>query len=149
MIGTDLQETSAHLPSMGDRIKAVRTNWAWSQTEMAQILGVDQASVSFWERDKIKPAGSALLALASLFRVSVAALEAGQGFRIGDPPFPLEAKKADRKGPRSVSLPGNGNQPLTVVDLGNGSFKAGDLPEAMISLTLGLNAGRRVWLVLE
>ena len=52
--------------SLGDRIKAVRLTWRWSQEEMAEALRVDQASISFWERDKIKPSGSAIVALVGL-----------------------------------------------------------------------------------
>ena len=65
------------ITSLGDRIKAVRLTWRWSQEEMAEALRVDQASISFWERDKIKPSGSAIVALASLFRTSTDALEGG------------------------------------------------------------------------
>ena len=49
--------------SFGGRIKAVRLTWGWSQQKLAEAVNVDQASISFWERDKIKPSGTGLLAL--------------------------------------------------------------------------------------
>ena len=75
--------------TLGERIRAVRTAWGWSQTQVCDLLHVDQASISFWERDRIIPSGSALVALAALFRCSVEALETGKGFVISDPPSRL------------------------------------------------------------
>ena len=72
---------------------------------MAETLRVDQASISFWERDKIKPSGSAMVALSALFRTSLDSLEAGTGFVVPDPPSRPPLAKADREFPRSVSLP--------------------------------------------
>jgi transcriptional regulator with XRE-family HTH domain len=135
--------------TLGDRIKAVRLTWKWSQEEMAEALRVDQASISFWERDKIKPSGSAIVALASLFRTSTDALESGQGFRVPDPPSHPETARGDREFPRSVSLPASSEEAVVVVDLGDGSSKGKQLSEAMMSLVQGVKDGRRVWVVLE
>jgi len=79
-------DSQPSLNTLGERIKAVRITWAWSQEEMAEALRVDQASISFWERDKIKPSGSPLVALSALFRTSVDALEHGKGFVLPDAP---------------------------------------------------------------
>ena len=135
--------------SLGDRIKAVRLSWRWSQEEMAEALRVDQASISFWERDKIKPSGSAIIALASLFRTSVEALERGLGFKVPDPPSHPGSARADREPPRSIGLPIGGEDEVTVVDLGDGSFKGEQLSEAMMSLVQGVKDSRRIWVVLE
>jgi transcriptional regulator with XRE-family HTH domain len=135
--------------SLGDRIKAVRLTWRWSQEEMAEALRVDQASISFWERDKIKPSGSAIVALASLFRTSTDALEGGLGFKVPDPPSHPESAKVDREFPRSVSLPAGTEDVVMVVDLGDGSSRGKQLSEAMMSLVQGVKDSRRVWVVLE
>ena len=45
----------------------IRESYSWSQTKMAHVVGVNQASISLWERGKIVPGGSALTALAALF----------------------------------------------------------------------------------
>ena len=75
-------DTEAPVSTLGERIKAIRLDWRWSQQEIADAMRVDQASISFWERDKIKPSGSAFVALSSLFRTSPAALKEGTGFRM-------------------------------------------------------------------
>ena len=148
----DGQDATADRPgpsSLGERIRAVRRSWQWSQEELARLLKVDQASVSFWERDKVKPSGSALISLASLFRVEVPALEDGLAFRLPEAPSDLEAAKADRQYPRSVCLPMVAGHAVTVVDLRDGTSAGQDLPEALMSLSHGLGGHRRAWLVLD
>ena len=135
--------------TLGERVKATRLTWKWSQEEMANALRVDQASISFWERDKIRPSGSAIVALASLFRTSVEALEGGSGFHIPEPPSNPESAKADREVPRSISLPKGVQGGIVVVDLGEGSYKDMQLSEAMMALVQGVKDSRRTWVVLE
>lgn len=142
-------ETHPSLKTLGERIKAVRTAWGWSQEEMAETLRVDQASISFWERDKIKPSGSAMVALSALFRTSLSSLEVGEGFVIPDPPSRPPLAKTDREFPRSVSLPICDSDPIVVVDLMDGTSKGKQLSEAMMVLVESVKAGRRVWVVME
>ncbi len=140
----------APLRTLGERIKAVRSSWSWSQEEMADALRVDQASISFWERDKIKPSGSAMVALAALFRTSVEALENGSGFVVPDPPSRQPTpRRADREIPRSVSLPLGHEEPIQMVDLVNGSTRGKQLSEAMMDLAQAVKDGRKVWVVME
>lgn len=136
------------LASLGDRIKSVRRTWKWSQQEMAEALRVDQASISFWERDKIRPSGSAIVALASLFRTSVDALEGGAAFNIPDSPS-LPGTSKEREFPRSVCLPIGSKDLVTVVDLADGTSKGDPVSEAMMTLAMGVKASRRVWIVME
>ncbi|HOD33995.1 MAG TPA: helix-turn-helix domain-containing protein, partial [Holophaga sp.] len=102
---------------------------------MADALRVDQASISFWERDKIKPSGSAMVALAALFRTSVEALETGTSFVVPDPPSRQPTpRRAEREIPRSVSLPLGHEEPVQMVDLVNGTTRGKQLSEAMMDL---------------
>jgi len=140
-------DSEAPLSTLGERIKAIRLNWDWSQEEIAGAMRVDQATISFWERGKVRPTGSAIVALASLFRSSPAALENGNGFRIPDPPSSPGTKKVDREQPRSVSLPMGGEE-VMVVDLGNGTSQGKPLSEALLSLAKGAKDSRRAWVVL-
>jgi len=138
------------LNTLGERIKAVRVTWAWSQEEMAEALRVDQASISFWERDKIKPSGSALVALSALFRTSVDALEHGKGFVLPDAPSRAPvSKKSEREMPRSVSLPRGEEEPIVVVDLLDGSSKGKQISDAMMVLVQAVKEGRKIWVVME
>jgi len=140
-------ESKGALATLGDRIKSVRRTWKWSQQEMAEALRVDQASISFWERDKIRPSGSAIVALASLFRTSVDALEGGSEFNIPD--SPSLPGSAEREFPRSVCLPIGSKEMVMVVDLADGSSKGDPVSEAMMTLAMGVKANRRVWVVIE
>lgn len=72
--------------TLGTRIKAVRNAWGWSQQKVAAALHVDQASVSFWERDRIMPSGAALVALSALLGCTAEALEHGVGWEIPEGP---------------------------------------------------------------
>jgi len=143
-------ETMPALNTLGERIKAVRVHWVWSQEEMAATLRVDQASISFWERDKIKPSGSAMVALAALFRTSLKALESGESFVLPDPPSRApESKKTKREIPRSVSLPPDEKEPVVIVDLADGSSKGKPISEAMMILVQSVKEGRKIWVVME
>lgn len=143
-------ESTPSLNTLGERIKAVRMHWLWAQEEMAATLRVDQASISFWERDKITPSGSAMVALAALFRTSLKALETGEGFILPDPPSRVpDSKKTKREIPRSVSLPPDENEPVVIVDLADGSSKGKPISEAMMILVQSAKEGRRIWVVME
>ena len=135
--------------SLGARIKAVRMNWRWSQKDMAHALRVDQATISFWERDKVTPSGSGIVALASLFRMSAEAMAKGTGFRIPDAPADTRTSNDEREVPMGVSLPWGGTDATMVVDLGDGSSRGMTPSEAMMSLVTGVHDARRVWVVLE
>jgi transcriptional regulator with XRE-family HTH domain len=144
----DASDPSLPMDTMGARIRAVRRKWGWSQEEVARALRVDQASISFWERDKVRPSGSALVALASLFRTNVRTLEEGTGFKLPDAPFSPEDGKGQGQ-PRSISLPVPAGEGVTIVDLDSGSFKESQLSEAMMGMVQSVKDCRRVWLVLE
>jgi len=141
--------TTLPASSLGARIKAVRLNWRWSQKDMAHALRVDQATISFWERDKVTPSGSGIVALASLFRTSTQAMEEGVGFRIPDAPEDTRSANQEREVPMGVSLPWGGISATMVVDLGDGSSRGMTPSEAMMSLVTGVHDARRVWVVLE
>jgi len=135
--------------TLGERIKAVRLAWDWPQEEMAEILRVDQASISFWERDKIKPSGSAMVALAALFRTTIEALEKGEEFIIPVAPNRGEGIRRSRALPRGVCLPVSEPDNVTIVDLNNGGLTALQLSEAMINLGQYAKDNRKVWIVVE
>ena len=146
---TELKPATRAATTLGERIKAIRLNWRWSQGELAHALRVDQASISYWERGKVKPSGSGLVALASLFRTSAEAMEEGTGFQMPEPPCRPEAAKADREDPRGVSLPWGGKDVVMLIDLIDGSSNDSGLSEAMMSLVQAFKENRRAWVVLE
>jgi DNA-binding XRE family transcriptional regulator len=124
--------------------------WDWSQEEMAEILRVDQASISFWERDKIRPSGSAMVALAALFRTTIDALEKGDNFVVPAAPARGEGAKRSRPLPRGICLPVSGQSELvTIVDLNNGGLATPQYSEAMVNLAQFATDKRRVWIVVD
>jgi transcriptional regulator with XRE-family HTH domain len=142
------QEAPAR-PTLADRIRAVRDAWKWSQEEMAEVLRVDQASISFWERGKIRPSGSALVALAALFRTTVGALENGEGFVMPSPPGRGTGPKNFRALPRTVCLPVTESGIVAIVDLGDGGLTALQPAEAAMHLERLADGSRSVWIVAE
>lgn len=135
--------------TLGERIKAVRTAWAWSQEEMATTLRVDQASISFWERDRIVPSGSAMVALATLFRLEPGALETGRGFVVPDAPSQPSHKRNGRKTLRSLSLPIPPPEQTVCIDLISGHAQGRPPADAAAALSEAMRAGRKVWVVFE
>ncbi len=49
-----------------EHIRQVRESFGYSQSQFAKVLGVRQATVSDWEKGKVKPSRLAQLALLNL-----------------------------------------------------------------------------------
>jgi len=82
---------SVNQDTLGSRIESVRTAWNWSQEHMSSALGVDQATISNWNRDRLLPHGVAMVALAALFNCSLQALQHGTGWKLPEGPAPIPA----------------------------------------------------------
>ena len=63
-------ELNNHIPQVhpmtGAEIRALRSKYGMSQATLAKTMNMTVASVSKWERDKIKPSGPALRLLNTL-----------------------------------------------------------------------------------
>ncbi|WLT33057.1 helix-turn-helix domain-containing protein [Geothrix sp. PMB-07] len=130
--------------SLGDRIKKLRWHRGWTQSDLSQAVNTDQAIISNWERDKAKPSGAALAALAQVFGLSPTALETGEGFHLPDPPV-----ERGKRGGLNLDLPAPGQHPITLVDAPSGQGRGLEFQEALAHLLKATQAGRRVWLVVE
>lgn len=53
-----------------DRLKELRIEKDLSQKQLAQIIGVSQKAIDFWEKGENEPRASYIFALAVLFGVS-------------------------------------------------------------------------------
>lgn len=82
---------NTHLSPLAKHIRDIRVVWGWSQERLAKALHCDQASISFWERDKIVPSGVSLVALACLCGTTVYALQTGKGWETPAEPANLPA----------------------------------------------------------
>ena len=59
-------------PSMAlaDKVKALRNEQGWSQTELGERVGADPAQISRYENGRITPSADAVARLAEVFAVS-------------------------------------------------------------------------------
>lgn len=55
---------------LGERIRELRKERAWSQTELAEKIGSDARQISRYENERITPSVEALVKLAEVFEVS-------------------------------------------------------------------------------
>ena len=55
---------------IAERIKELREEKAWTQTELAKILGVTRSCVNAWEMGITVPSTQYVVELASLFHIS-------------------------------------------------------------------------------
>ena len=90
---------SAPMETMGQRIKKMREQRGWSQTELADLVGVTFSAVSQWERDetenlKLLP----FLRLARLFETDPHYIVFGPGRGAAELSKPVQASKKRPKG---------------------------------------------------
>lgn len=55
----------------GNKIYSLRTNFGFSQSELARMVGVSDKAVSKWETGKSKPTTNAIIRLSAIFNISV------------------------------------------------------------------------------
>ncbi|MDO8491338.1 MAG: helix-turn-helix transcriptional regulator [Dehalococcoidia bacterium] len=80
--------------SIGDRIKKRRQELGWTQSRLAEVLGVTPQHVSIVEQDKRAPSLSSLARLAEELGVTIDFLVTGKETSITDS---IPAIKADKK----------------------------------------------------
>lgn len=139
------------LTSLGQRIRAIRISWGWTQGNLAKALGSAQSLVSEWEKDISKPSGASLMALARMFHLSVSALNTGTGFKIPEPPdakpqFGLMSKR-DVQDLKHL-LPKLKEGEILQVDTETQGSELVALKDALAALRVAKKEGRTIWLVL-
>lgn len=139
------------LTSLGQRIRAVRIAWGWTQGTLAKALGSAQSLVSEWEKDISRPSGASLTALAKLFHTTAPTLSTGKGFKISEPP---EAKAGGAKmSKHSIQelkdlLPVLNEGEILQVDTGTKDSELVALKDALAVLRAAKKEGRTVWLLI-
>lgn len=80
LLGSDINVRHHPMMMIGDRIKSARRRLKLTQERLADMVGVEQPTVSGWESDpEPRPARSILPALAKALKVTPAYLEFGGG----------------------------------------------------------------------
>lgn len=59
-------------------LKSLRLEKNLSQPELAKVLGVSKAMISFWENNKYEPTASNIIKIAKYFEVSIDDLLVGE-----------------------------------------------------------------------
>jgi len=139
------------LTSLGQRIRAVRIAWGWTQGTLAKALGSAQSLISEWEKDISRPSGASLTALARLFHLSVPALETGKGFKVPEPPG--SKPKGALMSKRDIQdlkhlLPKLQEGEILQVDTGAEDAALVPLTQALAVLREAKKQGRQIWLVI-
>ena len=91
-------EHGAPLMALAERVKQLRTENTWSQTDLAQHIGADPAQISRYENGRIAPSADAIIRLAQTFNVSTDYL------LIDDAPRRPHKSPEDTLGPRLHTL---------------------------------------------
>lgn len=68
---------------IGNRIKLLRKEKQWNQTELAKKLGVGRTTITEYERETIVPSYDKILSMAKVFGVSVDYLTGESNSRMG------------------------------------------------------------------
>lgn len=63
-------EQGGPLMALADKVKSLRNEQGWSQTELAEKVGADPAQISRYENGRITPSAEAVARLAEVFGVS-------------------------------------------------------------------------------
>lgn len=139
------------LASLGQRIRAVRIAWGWTQGTLAKALGSAQSLVSEWEKDISKPSGASLTALARLYHSTPTALSTGKDFKISDPPD--TEPRGGQMSKRAIQelkqiLPILKEGEILQVNTMSKDSELVPLKEAMTALMAAQSEGRPVWLVI-
>lgn len=78
-------KTGDNLDTLGKRILYLRKKFKLTQKELAAVTGLQRGNLSHYEKDKIKPAAEAIIALAKHFSVSTDWLLMGKEKTEADP----------------------------------------------------------------
>lgn len=134
--------------SLGERIRAIRMAWHWTQAELGAALNTDQTTVSSWERERVTPSGPTLAALANLFQTTPEALQGGAEMNFPEPP--TSRPQVPPSSARTLTLTDPGPAAAHYCDLKAEQTTAlHDPQEAMLKLIQATREGRKVWVVVE
>jgi len=138
--------------TLGERIRAIRMAWKWSQERLGQALNTDQRAVSAWERGRWEPAAAALGAMAQIFGLDEATLRSGRGFRIPAPPVQFgSARIAEAHARNLVRLPETTSErgKVLLVDRSTGRGHQIQTRELTEAVRKAQAAGNRIWVVID
>ena len=139
--------------NLSERLRWLRKQRGLTQVEVSEALGCEQAMVSSWEVGRTWPSAIAMGALARYYQVSIAALEAGDGFSREAVESYTQSLKRAASGKEPVGLhldlPQSAPGQLLVVDAATGNGDPTDPADGMAKLLRALKKGRQAWIVIR
>lgn len=145
----DSSPTGGIPTSFGERLRAIRLAWGWTQEDLSRTLNIDQTTISAWERDKIKPRGPALAAVAQLLKLPPEALISNDSIDFEFPPSP-NLESTGTESPAWVQLSHQSKAPIEMIDLESSvNEPLFETQEAILRLIAASRQGRKVWIVMK
>ncbi len=139
-----------HPRTLAERLRWLRKQAGFTQVEVSQALGCEQAMISSWEVGRTRPSAVTLGALARHYGVSLPGLESGLGFMEEATRRPQPEPPADEpSGSATLALPPAAPGQVMLLDERTGTQTSTDAAEAMAALLRALKKGRKAWLVVR
>lgn len=144
--------------SLGERVRAWRYRFGYSQKSLAAMVGVGQSTIAMWERDEHIPMGPAMKQLVRVLGVSELALTTGDGFDVPElhPTGVVEAMDPTAGGDLMAVETGT-KTPLILpaahpgevwgLEIGSGSEEFLTPEQALEWLQAALDDDKAVWIV--
>ena len=136
--------------NLAERLRWLRKMAGFTQVEVSQALGCEQAMVSSWEVGRTRPSAVTLGVLAKHYSISLAALDSGHDFLAEAARRPVPEPPA--KEPADVdtlTLPPVAPGQVMLLDQRTGTQTATDAAGAMATLLRALKKGRKAWVVVR
>ncbi len=136
--------------TLGQRIRAVRKAWGWTQTSLGEAIGSPQNTISDWEKDLTRPSGAAIQALSRLFRLTPEQLEQGRGFTLPEAPGQPSGAHMSKRDIQELRqmLPQLQQGEILQVDTQAEDAALVHLTQALAAIREARKQGRAVWLVI-
>jgi len=139
-----------HPRTLAERLRWLRKEAGFTQVEVSQALGCEQAMVSSWEVGRTRPSAVTLGALARHYGISLGALDTGHGFKDEAAKRPLPEPPVDElPTDNTLTLPPVAPGQVMLIDERNASQTSTDAAEAMAALLRALKKGRKAWVVVR
>ncbi len=137
----------------GERMRAIRLHFGWTQGNLSRLLDVGQQAISNWEQDRAMPVGALKQRLSRLLGVKWQAIETGVNFRVPDEPpgstLVGEGILAIESSKRPVLLPTAAEGEAWMVVVGSDERTLLDAKHLPREIREALKEGGAVWVVVK
>lgn len=134
--------------TLGERIRAVRMSWGWTQKQLGEAVSSNPKTVWHWEKGRQAPSEAALGALALVFGLPKDALLTGKGFLLPGPPRDMAGMLVgDSYASDMVVLPKTREGWVVVIDKDTGRHVEKVWTGVLSDIRAAREEGRPIWVV--